>query len=148
MGKMFKITVDGETFVVEIEEVQKKPTVKRIEKAEKTLREEPLMVAETVQKSTEHVSEVPVDSPEDSENNHAVKQPSEFILSPLPGKILSVNVKAGQKIKKGNLLLIIEAMKMENEMLASHDAIVTNVYVKSRDYVETNAKLLKIERQI
>jgi glutaconyl-CoA decarboxylase len=147
MGKLFKITVDGETFYVEIEEVQKKPTIKHIEKVEKAPQEKPHDAEETLQKATENASPVPVDSPENVEDSHTVKQPGEYILSPLPGKILSVNVKTDQKIKKGDLLLMIEAMKMENEILASHDAVIKNVYVKSGDYVETNAKLVRMERQ-
>jgi len=148
MGKLLKITVDGETFYVEIEEVQKKPTVKRIENLGKTPKiETKAQEAEFSSKTEENVTQVPVDSPEEAENNHSAKQPGDYILSPLPGKVLSVNVKARQKIKKGDLLLMIEAMKMENEVLAAHDALVTNVYVKSGDYVETNARLLKIERQ-
>ncbi|MGB9695334.1 MAG: biotin/lipoyl-containing protein [Caldisericaceae bacterium] len=148
MGKLLKVTVDGETFYVEIEEIQKKPTIKHIEKAEKVPQVETSAETQVEHKpeSKETVSSVPVDSPEEAENNHSVKQPGDYILSPLPGKVLSVKVKEGQKVKKGDLLLMIEAMKMENEVLAAHDAVVTNVYVKSGDYVETNAKLLKIER--
>jgi acetyl/propionyl-CoA carboxylase alpha subunit len=41
----------------------------------------------------------------------------EIITSPLPGKIVGVKVSAGQKVKEGDLLLIIEAMKMENEIV-------------------------------
>ncbi|MGC8721745.1 MAG: biotin/lipoyl-containing protein [Caldisericaceae bacterium] len=148
MGKLLKVTVDGETFYVEIEEIQKKPTIKHIEKSEKVSQVETSTETQVEPKpeSKETVSSVPVDSPEEAENNHSVKHPGDYILSPLPGKVLSVKVKEGQKVKKGDLLLMIEAMKMENEVLAAHDAVVTNVYVKSGDYVETNAKLLKIER--
>jgi biotin carboxyl carrier protein len=78
-----------------------------------------------------------------------LKQPGEYVLSPLPGKVLSVNVKVGQKIKKGDLLLLIDPTEMEengiSEILASYDAVVKQVYVKADDCIETNTKLLNVE---
>ena len=47
----------------------------------------------------------------------------------MPGKILSVAVSAGQAVKKGETLLILEAMKMQNEIAAPHDAVVAEVRV-------------------
>lgn len=46
---------------------------------------------------------------------------SEQIVSPMPGNILNVNVKVGDAVKKGQVLLILEAMKMENEIMAPKD---------------------------
>ena len=49
---------------------------------------------------------------------------AETVKAPMPGKILSVAVSAGQAVKKGETLLILEAMKMQNEIAAPHDAVV------------------------
>lgn len=51
------------------------------------------------------------------------------VTSPLPGTISSINVKVGDKVKRGDVLLIMEAMKMENNILAAHDGEVKAVYV-------------------
>ena len=51
----------------------------------------------------------------------------ETISAPMPGTILSVNVNAGDSVKKGQVLFILEAMKMENEIMAPHDGTVTAV---------------------
>jgi len=51
------------------------------------------------------------------------------ISAPMPGKILSVNIQEGQKVKKGDVLFILEAMKMENEIMAPEDGTVEKVLV-------------------
>lgn len=151
MGKVYKVKVDGETFLVEIEEVGQKPSVKHIEKTRED--KAPPQETEIKEEKTKEIHEdkkpslsVPVDIINGSENIVKEKTSGDFITSPLPGKIISVNVKAGQKIKKGDLLLVIEAMKMENEVFASHESSVKEIYVKAGDLVETNQKLIKMER--
>ncbi|MBP3705699.1 MAG: biotin/lipoyl-binding protein [Clostridia bacterium] len=68
----------------------------------------------------------------------------ETVTSPMPGNILSVNVKEGQAVKKGDVLLILEAMKMENEIMAPCDGTVTSVNVNAGASVETGAVLCVI----
>ena len=62
---------------------------------------------------------------------------AETVKAPMPGKILSVAVSAGQAVKKGETLLILEAMKMQNEIAAPHDATVTEVRVSANQTVAT-----------
>ena len=66
------------------------------------------------------------------------------IKAPMPGTILDVRVQAGQAIKKGQVLVILEAMKMENEIQAPCDGTVTSVSVKKGDSVETQALICTI----
>ena len=61
---------------------------------------------------------------------------------PMPGKILSVAVTAGQAVKKGDVLCILEAMKMQNEIVAPHDATVTEVRVAANQTVATGDALV------
>ena len=63
---------------------------------------------------------------------------------PLPGTILDVKVQAGQSVKKGDVLVILEAMKMENEICAPSDGKITGVNVRKGDSVETQALLCTI----
>lgn len=51
------------------------------------------------------------------------------VVSPLPGKVVHINIKKGELVKKGTLLVIIEAMKMENELCAPFDGIVESIIV-------------------
>ena len=66
----------------------------------------------------------------------------EQITSPMPGNILSVNVSAGDTVKKGQVLMILEAMKMENEILAPRDGTVAQVVTSKGAVVETGAPLI------
>ena len=68
----------------------------------------------------------------------------ETVTSPMPGTILSVNVSNGAAVKKGDVLLILEAMKMENEILAPCDGTVASVNVTKGSSVETGAVLCVI----
>ena len=61
---------------------------------------------------------------------------------PMPGKILSVAVTAGQAVKKGEVLCILEAMKMQNEIVAPHDATVAEVRVAANQTVATGDALV------
>lgn len=63
------------------------------------------------------------------------------VNAPMPGKILSVKASAGQAVKKGEVLLILEAMKMENEVVAPQDGTVASINVASGDSVEAGAVL-------
>lgn len=67
------------------------------------------------------------------------------ILAPIPGKIVDVKVASGEQVKKGQALVVVEAMKMENELKAPADGTVTGVYVKVNDKVEKNAPILDID---
>ena len=51
----------------------------------------------------------------------------EKITSPMPGTILSVNVAPGQSVRKGDVLMVLEAMKMENEIMCPRDGVVSSV---------------------
>ena len=60
----------------------------------------------------------------------------------MPGNILSVNVSQGQSVKSGDILVILEAMKMENEILAPRDGTVAQVVTSKGAVVETGAPLV------
>ena len=66
----------------------------------------------------------------------------EKVSSPMPGTILAVNVQNGSPVKKGDVLFILEAMKMENEILAPKDGTVAQVVVQKGSHVETGSPLI------
>lgn len=66
------------------------------------------------------------------------------VKAPMPGNILDVRVQEGQSVKKGQVLVILEAMKMENEIQAPCDGKVTSVCVRKGDAVETQAVICTI----
>ncbi|WP_313182669.1 biotin/lipoyl-containing protein [Lacrimispora sp.] len=63
------------------------------------------------------------------------------VAAPMPGKILGVKVNPGQAVKRGDVLVLLEAMKMENEIVAPSDGTVASVNVAIGDSVEAGATL-------
>ena len=69
----------------------------------------------------------------------------EFNLkAPMPGLIVAVPVAEGQPVKKGDNLVILESMKMQNELKSSREGVVTRVKVKAGDSVEQNQTLVTV----
>lgn len=68
----------------------------------------------------------------------------EKVTSPMPGTILSVNVAAGDAVKRGQVLMILEAMKMENEIVAPQDGTVASVNVNKGDTVNSGDVLVSM----
>lgn len=71
-------------------------------------------------------------------------QGSIVINAPMPGKILAVKANVGQAVKKGDVILLLEAMKMENEVVASEDGTVASINVASGDMVEAGDVLASL----
>ena len=69
----------------------------------------------------------------------------EKVSAPMPGNILTVNVAAGDTVKRGQVLMILEAMKMENEIMAPCDGTVASVHTSKGSAVESGALLCVIQ---
>ena len=69
----------------------------------------------------------------------------ETLVAPMGGRIIEVNVKPGDKVKKGDILLVYEAMKMENDVEAEKDEVVKRVFVTVDQIVGTDAVLIEFE---
>jgi glutaconyl-CoA decarboxylase len=68
----------------------------------------------------------------------------EVVKSPMPGNILKINVTLGQKVKEGDVLIVLEAMKMENEIVAPKAGSVAQIAVSKGQVVETGSPLVVI----
>jgi biotin carboxyl carrier protein len=67
------------------------------------------------------------------------------VLAFIPGSIVEINVEAGQRVRWGDSLLILEAMKMKNDVTAAQDSVVKAVHVKKGDKVMKNQLLIEFE---
>ena len=67
------------------------------------------------------------------------------LFAPMPGKVIQVNVKKGQQVNRGAILVVVEAMKMENNIVAPFDAIVDAVNIKNEAMVDTKTQLVHLK---
>ncbi len=109
MMKTYNVYVNGKAYVVEIEEVGAAPAVPAPTPA-------PTPGAVT-----------PPPAPAAAPAPKAAPAGSTTVSSPLPGTVINVLVKPGESVKAGQILLILEAMKMENEILAPEDGVVSSI---------------------
>lgn len=67
------------------------------------------------------------------------------LQSPMPGTVVKVDVKEGDEVRRGTLLCIVEAMKMENMITSTASARVKKIYVKEGDKVDAKQTLIELE---
>ena len=67
------------------------------------------------------------------------------LISPMPGTVIEVTASEGQQVRKGDTLLVLEAMKIEHTILAPHDGTVQSLHYQAGDMVEEGAELLVLE---
>lgn len=141
--RKFAITVNGKTYEVEVQELDNGTNVP----VTNTVHPAPAVTAPT---SAPKQAEAPrqeqapkVQQPKASSG--PVPQGAEIVKSPMPGTILDVKVNVGDVVKKGDVLAILEAMKMENEIMAPRDAKVVSVQVSSGTSVNAGDPLVALE---
>ena len=67
------------------------------------------------------------------------------LVSPMPGKVVKINVKEGDEVKEGMIMMVVEAMKMENNIVASGTATVKRVFVVENEMVDNKKQLIELE---
>lgn len=75
----------------------------------------------------------------------SLKENISNLLAPMPGTVIELNVKKGDKVKKDDALIILEAMKMENVLTSPKDGVILSVKIKEKATVEKGAILLEFE---
>jgi biotin carboxyl carrier protein len=64
------------------------------------------------------------------------------LVAPMPGTVIDLKVKKGSKVKAGDTLVILEAMKMEHSIKASEDGVISELFISDNDQVENGALLM------
>ena len=126
MIKKYNITVNGNTYEVEVEELGIEASTTRPQANNQTIQSKPQT------------------APKQQHNPQAGAVSGGSILAPMPGTINDVRVKVGDNIKKGQVLLILEAMKMENEIMANSDGTVKAVNISKGASVSVGDVLITI----
>jgi glutaconyl-CoA/methylmalonyl-CoA decarboxylase subunit gamma len=130
--KKFLIKVNGNQYEVEVEEVKIEGAAPQAVSAPKAA---PAPVAAPA--ASAPVTPAP-------KADTAVPAGATTVKSPMPGTILKVNVNAGDSVKKGQVLLVLEAMKMENELVSPADGKVASVNVAKGSTVNAGDVLVSI----
>ncbi|OQB25237.1 MAG: Glutaconyl-CoA decarboxylase subunit gamma [Firmicutes bacterium ADurb.Bin182] len=118
--RKFRVNVNGTSYEIEVEEV-------------------------TGSLPQETAGKARAEDPAPAAIRKAASANQQNVLAPMPGSIVEVKTKAGSSIKKGEVLLILEAMKMENEIVAPRDCSVVSVNVTKGTTVNAGDVLCVIE---
>lgn len=132
----YKVTVDGTAYIVEVEELGAGAPVA----APAPVAAAPVPAAP----APAPAAPVPAAAPAPVAAPVPVSSGGTAIIAPMPGKVLDVKVAAGMPVKNGDLVLLLEAMKMENEIFSTADGTVTEVRVRGGDSVNTDDVLVVI----
>ena len=121
--KTYNITVNGVTYVVNVEEVAAGSA--------------PVATPAAAPAPVAKPAAAPAPAKQGSAGATAVK-------APMPGNIMKINAKVGAAVKKGDVLMVLEAMKMENDICAPADGTVASIEVAQGATVETDAVLVTL----
>lgn len=137
--KNYKFKINGKNYEVNIGEAEGKTLHVNVNGADYQVELENAPAAAAVQAApaAQTATPAPAAAPKPAGAGVTVK-------SPLPGIIISVDVKEGQAVKRGQKVAVIEAMKMENEILAESDGTVTAVHTRKGDSVLEGADIVTI----
>lgn len=136
MLRKFKINIDGQEYLVEMEEIGGQPAASA----------QP--VQQTPTQPVQEAAPAPAPAVEESAPagpESAAQASGEAMEAPMPGTILEVFVEIGQEVKENEKLLILEAMKMENEIVSSKNGKVTGIFVNKGDSIDAGTPLITVD---
>ncbi|WP_213698442.1 acetyl-CoA carboxylase biotin carboxyl carrier protein subunit [Acetomicrobium sp.] len=147
MQKKYKITINGREYEVVVEELE------GLVGANYSQNFAPLSQVSPAQVPMQQAVPAPMPAPQAPAQSKPAPAPKPspapsaggtVVSAPMPGKILKVLVQPGAQVKNGQNIMVLEAMKMENEILAPSDGVVREVKVKEGDNVNTGDTLAVI----
>lgn len=136
--KRYTITVNGQAYDVQVEENASGAPVAAAAPAAAPAPAAPAAAPAPTAAPAAAAPAAPASAP-------APAADAEVVSSPMPGTILDIKVSAGSKVSKGDVLVVLEAMKMENDIVAAHDATVAAVHVQKGDSVESGSALVSLQ---
>jgi biotin carboxyl carrier protein len=131
--KKYNVTVNGKTYQVEVEELRDNAAGYAVYTGPANLSPAPLGAAAAAPKPA------PVSAPA------AVSAGANVVAAPMPGTITAIKARPGDAVKRGDVLLVLEAMKMENDIMASSDGTVAAIHVSPGMSVNTGDPLVSLQ---
>lgn len=137
MLKNYKVTVNGKTYDVQVEELNTQGTVSQPVQSAQQPTVSPVQAPVTTSAPQAPKAETPTQNATTPANGAKVE-------SPMPGKILKIMVAQGDTVTEGQQVMVLEAMKMENEIFTTSSGKVAQICVKEGDNVSTGDVLMVI----
>lgn len=137
MSKKYRITVDGTAYAVEVEELGAGAPAPAAPSAVAAPVAAPAPAAPAPVAAP--VAPVAAPSPAPAAGGAGVP-----VVAPMPGKVLKVSVSAGAAVRNGDLVLVLEAMKMENEIFSPADGVVREIRSREGDAVNSGDVMMVI----
>jgi biotin carboxyl carrier protein len=143
-----KVTISGKTYEVDIQDLNARPVLAEVDgQVVEVFPEEDQTTAVATSVVTEpNAPKLP--KPVQSAPRAVASTPAagaSILKAPLPGTIVSIDVKPGQSVKKGDLLLTLEAMKMKNAIRSDVDGVIADVHVNQGDLVKHGQALVSFK---
>ena len=127
--KKYNITVNGKTYQVEVEEIN----------GNGQSQGQPVQQTQSQSQPAQQAPAQPAPKAQPAQAG------GKDVTAPMPGTVLEVKVEEGQNVKAGDVVLILEAMKMENEITAETDGKITKIYAPKGTSVNTGDALVGLE---
>ena len=124
--RRFSVEINGKLHEVKVEEIFERSVISETKKESAKLPKE----SETSPKKTEDRG----------------REGDRVVTSPMQGTILKITVKVGDKVKKGDIVAILEAMKMENEIISERSGVIEDINVSEGEAVNAGTVLLKFKK--
>ena len=118
-----QVTVEGETFEVEVEGLSPPPAPTRRGRSRQTQ----------------------IEAPTAQSQSSAANYSDDILRSPMPGRVISILVRPGDSVSAGDEVCVVEAMKMEQSIRAHRDGVVKTIFVQPMDPVKTDDPLIELE---
>ena len=148
MTGRYRITVEGVTYVVEVGDISVSPVTVVVDGVEFEVE-----IPDTPQ------SQPAVQRPQRTASRPATRRPAErprpsaaasadsqdVVRAPMPGRIIRVNVSVGDSVQRGQSIVVLESMKMENTIAAPRDGVVSQVHIAADDSVQHGQSLVELE---
>lgn len=142
----YVVTINGKKYDVEVEKVNayRPLTVEEVQSGN-IQRTAPVAAPAAAPAPTPAPAPAAAPAPAPAPAPAAASGGANTVVSPMPGNILDVRTAVGSSVKAGQVLIILEAMKMENEIVAPSDGVVESIAVKQGDVVETDQTLVVLK---
>lgn len=138
MIRKFNVKVNGKNYEIEVEELSTENIVSQPVQTQKVATQPTAVV-----QKNEPIP-APAPAPQPKPVAPSTSGGKNVVKAPLPGVVVDINVAEGNRISKGQKLLVIEAMKMENEILSEVDGVVEKILVKKGDNIDGDQELIVI----